>query len=385
MAEFTKDYRDALISLRHQLHQEPEVAHQEINTAQKIREFLRHFKPDKLITDIGGNGIAAVFKGKKKGPAVLIRCELDALPIREEGELPYSSIQEGNGHLCGHDGHMVIVSGLAPLFAAERPGSGSVILLYQPAEETGEGARMVLDDKQFKALQPDYVFALHNLPGFSESSVILREGIFASASKGLIIKLKGASSHAGHPEDGRNPSLTAALIIQALLALPSTSVSLSENAMVTPIHTRIGGPAFGTSPGEGVVMFTLRAHTNSTMDHLIDAAVKTAESIAASGGIKTEMTITEPFEAVQNDAQCVEMIRGSAAKLGLDIHTPVDPFPWSEDFGVFTGAFKGALFGLGAGTKHRQLHNEYYDFPDTLIEPGVKMFYRIIAGILNET
>jgi amidohydrolase len=383
MAEFTKDYLNALVALRHQLHKEPEVAHEEQFTSAIIADFLKHFTPDALITGLGGNGLAAVFKGKKKGPVVLFRCELDGLPINESNDVSYRSTKEGKGHLCGHDGHMAIVSGLAPLLSANRPEKGTVVLLYQPAEETGEGARLVMKDKRFSALKIEYVFALHNLPGFGKSTVIVRNGIFASASKGLIVTLKGTSSHAGHPEDGKNPSLAASMIIQALLSLPSTVTSLRENAMVTPIHTRIGGPAFGTSPGEGVVMFTLRAHSNETMDLLMKEAVTTAERIASAHGIAPGIERTEPFDAVNNDEACVGLITEVARSLDLKVTEQPDPFPWSEDFGVFTGAHRGALFGLGAGARHHQLHNERYDFPDELIEPGVKMFYGIADRLLN--
>jgi len=382
MGLLTKDYREALISLRKKLHSEPEIAHKEKLTAEKITRFLEHFGPDELITDLGGHGVAAVFGGKEDGPTVMIRCELDALPIREETGLEYASVSDGHAHLCGHDGHMAIVSGLAPLLSAERPARGRVILLYQPAEETGEGARMVLEDKKFKRIQPDYIFALHNLPGFEASGIILRNGVFASASKGLIVKLRGASSHAGHPEDGVNPTMAASLINQALLALPSQGIALKENAMVTPIHTRIGGPAFGTSPGEGVVMFTLRSYSNKAMEKLVVSATALAEKIASAMKVEAEVSVVEPFEAVENNGECHEMVLSVAKRLGLKVIQQQDPFPWSEDFGVFTRRYKGALFGLGSGTGHVQLHNEQYDFPDSLLEDGIKMLYGIIEQVL---
>ena len=136
MEPMTDKFKDALVSLRRQLHEFPEVAHQEGDTSNRIADFLNHFEPDKLIRNLGGHGLAALYEGKTEGPAVMIRCELDGLPIGEETTVSYRSRNAGKGHLCGHDGHMTMVAGLAPLLSASRPAKGRVILLFQPAEET---------------------------------------------------------------------------------------------------------------------------------------------------------------------------------------------------------------------------------------------------------
>ena len=183
---------DHLVKLRHQLHQYPELSHHEINTAAIIEGFLAPLVPDQLIRDLGGHGIAAVFTGKQPGKTVLLRCDMDALPIQETNEFIYRSKIENVSHKCGHDGHMVIMMGLAELLSRADIPSGRVVLLFQPAEERGEGAMKVLQDSKFKALQPDRVFALHNLPGFPRGSVVIREGCFASASRGMAVELHGS-------------------------------------------------------------------------------------------------------------------------------------------------------------------------------------------------
>lgn len=383
MENMTKDYRNALIAMRRHLHKYPETAHQEEKTAAYIANFLQQFNPDKLIEGIGGQGIAAIYKGKNKGPAVLIRSELDGLPIREENKLEYASANEGKGHLCGHDGHMTMVAGLAPLLSVSPPKKGSVILLFQPAEETGEGARLVIGDDKYKSLQPDYVFALHNLPGYKESAVITRKEVFASASKGLIITLEGSTSHAAHPEGGNNPATAAALILQSVMNIPQKVVPMHEAALITPIHLRVGQPAFGTSPGEGVVMFTIRAHTNEVLGTLEKEVLKQVGNIAKAHGLAYHFNWTEPFEEVMNDGACVELIEECASELDMEIIRKEIPFSWSEDFGVFTNRYPGALFGLGAGVNLPQLHNEKYNFPDKLLEKGTMMFYSIINKLLN--
>src|SRR5210317_2150052 len=124
--------------LRKLLHQMPELAGQEHNTSETILSFLKHLSPDRIITGLGGFGLAAVYTGDQDGPKVMIRCELDALPITESLDVPYRSTAKGVSHKCGHDGHMTIVAGLAAQFYKQRPKQGSAILLFQPSEETGE-------------------------------------------------------------------------------------------------------------------------------------------------------------------------------------------------------------------------------------------------------
>ena len=170
------------ILLRRTLHEYAEPSGEEHRTAEIVRDYLQTFEPDDLLSQLGGHGLAAVYRSGKPGPLVLFRCELDALPIPETLTCDHASRTEGISHKCGHDGHMAIVSGLAPLLKKKRPQSGGAALLYQPSEEAGEGAARLLQDPSFRAIQPDYVFALHNLPGFPLGEVIWRDGVFSASS-----------------------------------------------------------------------------------------------------------------------------------------------------------------------------------------------------------
>ncbi len=367
-----------LIELRRTLHRYPEISNQEVRTADRVVGFLEETGPDRIVRGIGGEGVAALYRGREDGPIVMIRCELDALPIRETNDSPHRSSVPDVSHKCGHDGHMAIVSGLALLLGRRRPGRGGVLLLYQPAEETGEGAARVLADPKFGEIEPDLVYTLHNLPGYPSGTVLLREGIIASASKGLIVRLVGAPSHAAHPDEGKNPALAACQILQGLVALPATHTAFGHSSLITPIHLRVGQPAFGTSAGEGVVMVTLRSHRNDVMEKLCSASVEFARGIAAVHGLGVETTWTEEFPAVVNNSDCVEVVREAARRSGLPV-IPVDvPFSWSEDFGRFTLRYPGALFGLGAGEEHPQLHTGNYDFPDELITKGIDVFHGLV-------
>lgn len=372
-----------MTELRHQLHRIPETAFNESETAQHIVQFLKNYAPAQIITGLGGAGVAAVFKGAQKGPTLMFRCELDALPIAETNQVEYRSTHEGNGHQCGHDGHMAMVAGLAPLLQANPLPCGRVILLFQPAEETGEGAQKVLDDPQFKDLTPDYIFALHNLPGYAQGQMVCRQGTFASASRGMIITLTGAPSHASHPENGRNPALAVSQITQTLLALPTLHTPFGQAALITPVQLKVGQPAFGTSPGDGEVMFTLRCHRNEQMQALIKQAEHAVQHLAKAHNLDCEISYTENFDAVENNPEAQKMLETALEELEKEVHYKPEPFAWSEDFGVFTAAFPGAMFGLGSGEKQPQLHNEDYNFPDQILPEGTRVFWQLVQQELG--
>jgi len=371
-----------LTNFRKQLHKFPELSGKEKVTANRVIDFARRFHQAKIITKLGGEGVAVVFNGKESGKTILIRCDLDALPIQEVNDFDYTSVYPNVSHKCGHDGHMAIVSGLIPLLADEKIKKGKVVLLFQPAEETGEGANKVLQDPKFAGIVPDYVFALHNLPGFPVNEIVVKENVFAFSSRGLIIKLKGNSSHAAEPEKGITPSLAVAELIQDLTALP-TMKAIKDFSLVTIIHARIGERAFGTTPGYAELMATLRSVNENDMLNIKKQAAKIIRSVALKHRLTYEIEWVEEFPATINDSICVNMIRSGADENHLSINEISEPFRWSEDFGHFTQKFKGAMFGIGAGIGHPELHHPDYDFPDEIIVTGTKMFYSIIKKALN--
>ncbi len=372
-----------LINLRRSIHSEPELAGDEKHTAAKIINFIARYSPDQIIKNIGGYGVAFIFNGKRPGPVILFRCELDALPIHEINKFGYKSKYADKGHKCGHDGHMTVLAGFAERIPPDRDFRGKIVLLYQPAEETGEGAERVLTDPAFSRIEPDYVFAFHNLPGFKLNSVIIKDGIFASASKGMIIRLTGKTSHAAEPENGINPSLAVSEIIRKFSELPQNLNGRESFTLVTIVHAMIGEKAFGTSPGYAELMATMRAYRNDDMKLLVAEAERIANAVASEQRLKVEIDYTEEFPATMNDADCSSIIIRSAEENHYSVLRIEEPFRWSEDFGRFTGKYPGALFGIGSGEDHPQLHNPDYDFPDEIIPAGINMFYSIMNEILN--
>lgn len=373
-----------LTELRHHLHSIAEVSGREQETAARIKEYLESTSVDEIVTGVGGNGLLAIFEGRRDQPRILLRCELDALPIKDKIDgTDYRSRTEGVGHKCGHDGHMAILCGVAKVLSEVKRSRGTVCLLFQPSEENGKGAEEVLNDPKFERFRPDFCFALHNLPGFTKHEIVVRDEVFASASVGLTVKLQGATSHAASPEKGNSPALAMAHLISTLSAAPQFQVPMNEAAKLTVVHSTLGERAFGTSPGEAAVMATLRTYNDKHLEKLKKHCSRIAKGIAGAYKLEYKCEFTEYFRATVNNPEAVKVIRNAADRAGLPLKEKGEPFGWSEDFGHFTKAYKGALFGLGAGAHHPSLHAESYDFPDDIIPTGVQIFVDIIQ-CLNE-
>ncbi|RNF51384.1 amidohydrolase [Marinomonas hwangdonensis] len=375
---------DELIALRKTLHQNPELSNQEQATAVRILNEFQAFSPDEVITDLGGTGLAFVFNGAESGPTTLIRSELDALPIQETNSFAHRSQVKGVSHKCGHDGHMSIVTALGAEFAKHRPKKGRVVLCFQPAEETGMGAIQVVNDARFAALIPDYAFALHNYPGLELGKVAVRAGTFNCASRGMIIHLKGKTSHAAHPENGVSPANAMCQIIQELNSLPAKiphQAGVGRN-WVTVIHAKLGEIAFGTAPGDAVVMVTLRSESNEGMQTLVEEAERFSHAVAKSENLSISFEYDDVFQASVNSQQGCDLVVCACDNTQTPFVLLNEPMRWSEDFGQFTATAKeGAMFALGAGQTSPQLHNPDYDFPDGLLPVGRELFLDIIRQI----
>lgn len=367
----------ALTALRHDLHRRPEISGEESATAERITQELRALGADRIWTGLGGHGVAAEFSGAADGPTVLLRCELDGLPIREISDLPYRSEIDGKGHLCGHDGHMVSMLGVG-MALAQRPATGRVILLFQPAEETGAGAAAVINDLRWPELRPDFAFAYHNVPGRPLGEIGLCDGPGNCASRGMQVLLTGKSSHAAAPEDGVSPGGAMAALMQSLPALTEGGIETDGFALATLTHANLGEPTFGISPADGELRVTLRTKTDARMDRLVaDAQALVAQH---TDGLAVDVHWHDVFLSVMNAAKANQIVR-DVVPVVYDMPTPMR---WSEDFGRFgdDGAV-AALIYVGSGTDHPQLHNPDYDFPDALLPVVTDLFAGIVRQILG--
>jgi amidohydrolase len=376
-----KETIQQLMQLRHSLHQHPELSGLEFRTAEKIIEFLKKYNPSEIIHPIGKTGVIAVFKGKNTGSKTLFRCELDALPIHEINEFDHKSSVEGISHKCGHDGHMAILCGVATLLSDATTFSGTIYLLFQPAEENGEGAKTVLKDALFQNIIPDFVFALHNLPGFPFGQIVVKNQTFSCAVNSMIIALSGKTSHAAEPENGINPALAISELVTAFNQKIQADLSKDSFCLITPVYINMGSKAYGVSAGYGEIHFTVRSNSNKNMDKIEADLVQLVTEIAETHQLLLEINWTQQFRANENNFEAVTFIKNAAKANHFKITEKETPFSWGEDFGLFTEHFAGAMFGLGSGENIPALHNPDYDFPDELIPFGAKMFYEIIKEI----
>ena len=370
---------DKLIEIRKYLHKNPELSGSEYKTKQFLMDHVKELDPDKIYDNITETGFAALFKGSSPKFTIGFRADIDALPIKESNSFEYKSQNPGVAHLCGHDGHMTNILSLVHYVSGNRDKiSNNILFVFQPAEETAQGAKAMTEDEVYQKIKPDYIFGLHNLPGFPLGSVVLRNGVFASASTGLAVNLEGKTSHAGHPENGINPVQAMTNIINGLISIPSFFTGLTDAANITIIHAKLGEVAFGTSPGEATVMATMRSHSDEIMQKMQQKALKIIKANAEAYDLKYSYEWVEHFVTTGNSDKTYNIIKNAAEKSNIEIIEKNDPFPWSEDFGFFDILSEAGFFGIGSGPDHPQLHNPDYDYPDELITVARKMFVKII-------
>lgn len=372
---------EEIIRLRHLLHSIAEPSGSEIETNKAICDWLRATSPDLLIEKVGGYGIIAIYKGKRPGKRIMLRADIDALYIPEDGNLEYKSCHAGVSHRCGHDGHAAMLCGVAAELGRKRSEKGEVMLVFQPAEETGQGAPAIIADKAFQDLKPDMAFGLHNIPGFEHGTLCLRKGCFAAASFGMKITLEGATAHASQPEKGLSPSIALAQLTMSLEQKRKEWANHQPLTTFVITHSELGEKSFGIAPGHAEIWLTLRSYDDKCLDKLKNEILDTASSVAQSHNLTTKHSIHEAFTATVSDEKCFELVEEAGKAAAMPTHYLDQPFRWSEDFGRYAEVCPIAFFGLGSGTDQPPLHDQHYDFPDTIIPYGIKIFKAIIERL----
>lgn len=370
-----------LTNFRKKLHQFPELSGDEKHTAQAVVDELKGCNPTTIITKLGGHGVAAIFKGPLKGKTILFRAELDALPIQEVNTFEYTSQNSGISHKCGHDGHATILIGLARMLKLNPLLKGEVILLFQPAEENGNGAKAVLADEKFKLLKPDFVFSLHNVPDYDKGTIIVKTNSFTPSVTSLKITLKGKTSHAAEPENGINPDIAMQEILVAIKSLANTNEESKAFTVVTTVYATLGSEDYGISADYAELHFTIRCWTANQLKKVKEMSANLVQDISKKHQLKNTLDWIYEFDSNNNDYKAVDYIVKAAESNSFKVIEKQTPFKWGEDFGTFTQQFKGAMFGLGSGKNTPTLHNPDYDFPDEITTYGVQMFYTILKLI----
>ena len=370
-----------LQAIRRNLHANPEVSNFEFETQNEILNYLKK-ETNAKFQKVGQTGVLAIFNSQKQGPTILIRGDIDALPIIETNTFDHASTAAGVSHKCGHDGHTTILLGLAKILSENPIRKGKVLLLFQPAEENGMGAEAVLKDAIFQEESIDYVFALHNLPGYKLHEIVVKENEFTANVKSIILKMTGKTAHAAEPEQGSNPSMAISEILAFADSMTHNKPEDENIFLMTPIYATLGDLAYGISAGYGEIHFTIRSWNTDLMQKRSDAIVDFMEAICAKYQLRSDISWLQVFHANLNDSDAVGFIRKAAKHCHFSITERPYPFRWGEDFGLFTQRYKGAMFGLGAGETTPALHNPDYDYPDEITETGIRIFYQIIQEIL---
>ena len=372
-----------LIELRHILHAHPELSGHEALTNKILNEWVKQTRPDQIIEKIGGYGLAAIYQGAKHGKRIMIRGDIDALRIPEPNDLPYRSQNQGISHKCGHDGHATILCGLAEWLGQQRPDQGEVVLLFQPAEETGQGAQAILNDAQFGQIKPDMAYGLHNLPGYEKGRIMVREGCFAAASFGLKLTFEGRTAHASQPETGRNPSELLAVLIHNLEKKREQLKAVKPLTTFVITHAILGEETFGVAPGHAEIWLTLRSFDDHNLQLMATQVIEMCRAKAKDYLFDFSFTELEAFAATNSDSNCVKTIEKAAQNLELNLGHLDEPFRWSEDFGRFGSVCPIGFFGIGSGVEQPALHDPMFDFPDDILEVGMTMFWEIIRQELE--
>ncbi len=268
-----KKNSENIIALRKYLHSYPELSGKENKSLEVIHKFISKYSKSNpnliFYQKFGENSLAVMFDSGKMGNNIIIRADIDAIPIYENCDLSYASKNIDVAHKCGHDGHSAILVGLALEIISNPITYGKVLLIFQSAEETGVGAKKVLSDVRFKKFKPDYNYGFHNLPGKPKNKLFFKYNTFALASTGIVIKLIGKTSHAAEPENGVNPAFAISELINFIDKLKEFK-NLNSNSIITIIHISLGEKSFGTSAGYGEILLTIRSNADKGLNIILN-------------------------------------------------------------------------------------------------------------------
>lgn len=364
-----------IILLRHLLHTYPELSLQEVHTRRTLMEFLRTHTGLE-IHDRGRWFYARYTANQPNAPTIAFRADMDALPIPEGEDVPsdYASRHPGISHKCGHDGHCAALAGFALEVWQSRPPV-NVCFIFQHAEEIGQGGAECAE--ALSSLGCGAVYAFHNLSGYPENSIVLREGLSQCASRGLTFHFRGRASHASQPEDGCSPAAAIARLVLFGQELPSSG-GFSDLTLCTVVHIRMGDRDFGISPGDGEVSFTIRANQEADLELLDKLLTQKSAELAAQSKLSVEHTVTDPFPETRNHSGLVRLIQNAAKRLGKQVIHMAEPWRASEDFGYYTKKCPGAIFYIGNGVDYPPLHTVPYDFHDGILETAVDLFLALL-------
>ncbi|MGA0542763.1 M20 aminoacylase family protein [Neotabrizicola sp. VNH66] len=366
---------------RREFHENPELMYDLPWTSARVAEHLRSFGVDEVVTGIGGTGLVGVIRGRGTGGTVGLRADMDALPIHEATGLPYASRTPGKMHACGHDGHTAILLGAAKYLAETRNFAGTVVCIFQPAEEGGAGAKAMIDDGLMDRFGVDEVYGLHNAPGLAAGEFVLRPGPLQASADEFVITVTGKGGHAAEPHMAVDTTLAAAQIVVSLQSIVARNVDPLLSVVVTVGTFRTDSGASNIIPNTAVMAGTVRC-LDAAMRDLAEERVKAvATATAAAFGATAVVEYERGYPVTVNHAENAEYAAQAAEAVAGRVDRNCRPIMPAEDFSYMLEARPGAYIFMGNGDT-AQCHHPAYDFNDEAIPAGCSYFVTLVENRL---
>ncbi|MBK0326761.1 amidohydrolase [Rhodobacteraceae bacterium F11138] len=374
IAEFSAD----MTAWRRHLHTIPELAFDCTKTAAFIADRLREFGVDELHEGIAQTGMVAIIQGQEDGPTIGLRADFDALPITEETGLDYASTHPGKMHACGHDGHTTMLLGAARYLSETRNFAGRVALIFQPAEEAGGGAGVMVDEGIMDRFDISQVYALHNAPGFDTGAFYTNPGPLMAAVDTFHIHIQGLGGHGAMPHETRDPVMAACGVAQAIQTIVSRNHYALDDLVVsvTQIHT---GTVDNVIPDTAYLNGTVRTFDPAVQQMVMDRMQAIVAGQAASYCVQAELTYERGYPATVNDVQKTRFAAEVAGEIaGANrVVAEAGREMGAEDFAYMLQSRPGAYLFLGQGDG-AGLHHPGYNFNDEVAPVGASFFARLV-------
>jgi hippurate hydrolase len=371
---------DTIKEWRRHLHQNPEIMYEVQETAAFVAQKLREFGCDDVVEGLGQTGVVGIIKGSKgEGPTVGLRSDMDALPIEEETGLPHASTKPGMMHACGHDGHVAMLLGAAEHLCETRGFAGSVVVIFQPAEEGGAGAKAMMDDGLFERFGIEEVYGMHNYPGVPVGQFAMRAGPTMAATDIFEIVVTGVGGHAARPHTGIDPVVTSAQIITMLQTIASRNADPLESIVVS-VTTLHAGDADNVIPERVKLTGTVRTLIPEMRDLAEKRMGEIVQSVSAAMGCTATLDYERNYPVVVNHERETEFAASIASKIvGADkVETAMPPVMGGEDFAFMLEGRPGAFIFTGNGEDSANLHSPHYDFNDEIIPLGASYWVELV-------
>ncbi|WP_290686495.1 MULTISPECIES: amidohydrolase [unclassified Haematobacter] len=371
-------YAADLTAIRQDFHAHPEIGFQETRTSSRVAELLEGWGIA-VTRGVGGTGVVGVLQGCRAGRTIGLRADMDALPMEEMTNLPYSSRHPGVFHGCGHDGHTTMLLGAARYLAETLDFAGQAVFIFQPAEEGLGGARAMLRDGLFDRFPCDELYGLHNSPYNRHSEVTIRPGRAQAGASFFDITIHGRGSHGAMPQASRDPVVIGAELVSALQTIVARNIDPTHAAVVSVTRFQAGS-AYNVIPAESQLAGTFRYFEEQDARLIAERITEICAGLATAHGVQIDIDIRQVFDVLINDPERVENLISSASDIvGGQARADAELTMGSEDMADLLRIVPGAFFNLGHDGEV-PLHNPGFLFDDTILPVGASLLAHLVES-----